>query len=784
MSRGGAGLTGLSQQEARRRLAQGQGNKVTSRVSRTEGQIILGNTLTFFNLVFVVLAVLLALSGSSVKNMAFLVVVIINTVIGCFQQIRAKRAVDQLTLVAAQTLPTYRDGILTPVRSDLLVLGDTVCFGAGDQICADGVLHQGRLLVNEALITGEADPVEKLPGDTLLSGSFVVAGSGACQLRAVGNHAYAARLAAQAKADPRAARSQMMDALDKLIRVVGILLIPVGILLFYQQCRVLQLGLRTGMEATVAALVGMIPEGLYLLTSIAVAASCLKLSRQQVLVQDMNCIETLARVDVLCVDKTGTITQPQMQVKDLVPLEGAKETDIRRIIGSLYAEGNRENPTAQALAEAYGCDTPWPCTRHIPFTAESKWTGGVFAQGTFLAGAPEVLLGDRYALVAEQVQAAAAQGDRVILIARYEAVLGAAVAAEAVTPLALVLLHNPIRPDAAKTFRYFARQGVQIKVISGDNPVTASRVAQQVGIAGAAQYVDVSSLQDADALAEAAARCTVFGRVTPEKKRDLIRALKAQGHCVAMTGDGVNDVLAMKEAHCGIAMAGGAQAATQVARLVLLGAAFSSLPDIVGEGRRVINNIQRSATLFLVKNIFSLGLSLLTLLAQIPYPFMPLHLTLISATTIGIPGFFLAMEPNHAPVRGSFLPQVLRRALPGGLTDVAAVVATQSVMTAMGLPAWQISAVCTTALGMVGLLVLWQVCRPFDRFRKVVWVFMAAALALCLTLLGGLFELRWQGLESLWFVAGLGVLIPVLFFGIQRLLGWLEGVYAACRRKK
>ena len=762
---------GLSREEAARRLGQGQGNGVTHRVSRTEGQIILSNTLTFFNLVFVVLAVLLSLSGSSVKNMTFMIVVVFNAVIGCFQEIRAKRAVDKLTLVAAQVLPTLRDGVLTPVRSDLLVLGDAVRFSAGDQICADGTLLTGKLLVNEALITGEADPIEKNPGDTLLSGSFVVSGSGLCRLTAVGNDAFAARLAAEAKADPRAAKSEMMRSLDKLIRVVGIVLVPVGFLLFYQQYKLLDLGLRAGMEATVAALVGMIPEGLYLLTSIAVAASCLKLSRQQVLVQDMNCIETLARVDVLCVDKTGTITQPDMAVEKLVPLNDSPTAYIEKILASLYTDQAGENDTAKALAAAFARKDIWQSAGRIPFTAETKWSGAEFAgEGAFVAGAPELLLKDRFGLVSEAVENCAAQGYRVLLLARYEDALQPILDPEKVTPLALVLLHNPIRPDAAKTFRYFAAQGVRVKVISGDNPLTASQIAQKAGIENADRYIDATTLEKEQDFLDAAGRYTVFGRVTPDKKRRLIKALKKLGHTVAMTGDGVNDVLAMKESDCGIAMASGAQAACQVARLVLLASDFSAMPGIVGEGRRVINNIQRSAALFLVKNIFSLGLSLLTLIAGMPYPMIPLHLTVISATTIGIPSFFLAMEPNYAPIRGRFLPGVLRRALPGGLTNICAVLVAQSCMGAFSLPLSQVNTVCTAALAVVGLTVLFQVSKPFDTFRKILWWAMTAALILCFTLLGDLFGLRWESTAALAVTAGLGVLSPGVYFLAGRLL--------------
>jgi cation-transporting ATPase E len=776
---------GLTLQQAKQRLACGWGNQVYDKAVRTEGQIILANCLTFFNLVFVVLAVLLLLAGSSVIKMTFMVVVIINAVIGCVQEIRAKRAVDRLTLVAAQTVKTIRDGAVCNLRSDLLVRDDIVEFSSGDQICADGVLRTGVLQVNEALITGEADAIEKKPGDTLRSGSFVIAGRGRAQLTEVGDDAFAARLAAEAKKDPKAAKSEMMRSLDKLIKVVGFVLIPVGIVLFHQEYTVLQLGLQTSAEATVAALVGMIPEGLYLLTSVALAASALKLTKKRVLVQDMNCIETLARVDVLCVDKTGTITEPAMEVENIIPLTQDSPEYLEAVLTALFGGREPENDTGRALSEMFSGNCDWECTKYIPFTSETKWSGGVFAeQGAFLAGAPEFIMGSRYGQLRETAERWSCAGYRVLLLAKYETepVPGGLIP-EKITPLALVLLANRIRPDAAETFGYFASQGVAIKVISGDNPVTVSEVARRSGIANADRYIDTETLETEEDFLRAAEQYTVFGRVTPDKKRGLIRALKKQKHTVAMTGDGVNDVLAMKEADCGIAMAGGAQAASQVARLVLLDSDFAAMPHIVGEGRRVINNIQRAAALFLVKNIFSLGLSLLSLLTSWPYPLEPQHLSVISALTIGVPSFFLAMEPNYERVQGRFLTGVLRRAFPGGLTNIFAVLAAQAFMAAFNLPLEQISTVCTAILAVVGMLVLFQVCKPFDKFRKLIWFAMAAALVGCFTLLGGIFELRIQSPAVGLVMTTLLIMTPAVFFAVQRIFDWGDKLYVKFYKK-
>ena len=769
---------GLTEEQVQLRAACGWRNLDTTGHGKTEKDIILGHTLTFFNSVFVVLAAVLVFVGSSPRNMTFLIVAAINTVIGIVQEIRAKRAVDQLTLVAAQTVRVIRDGKKAEVRTDELVRDDIVEFRAGDQICADGILRTGSLQVNESLITGEADSIAKNPGDELKSGSFVIAGKGRCQLTGVGADAFAAQLATEAKKDPTASKSEMMLSLDKLIHFIGFALVPIGALLFWQQFSLLGLDARASGESTVAALVGMIPEGLYLLTSIALAVSAIKLTRQRVLIQDMNCIETLARVDVLCVDKTGTITENRMEVENIVPLTSQPPEHIETILTALYGSEEPENDTAQALHDLFRGETDWVLQRRIPFTSKAKWGGAVFQnQGAFLVGAPEFILGDRYEEIRPQVEPWSTTGYRVLLLAEYHGdPQPEMLNEESLTPLALLLITNRIRPEAPQTFRYFAEQGVTIKVISGDNPVTVSDVAKRAGIDGATNYVDTTLLETDEDFLRAARDFTVFGRVTPDKKRRLIRALKALGHTVAMTGDGVNDVLAMKDADCGIAMASGAQAASQVARMVLLDNDFSAMPNIVGEGRRVINNIQRAAALFLVKNIFSLGLSLLSLLTGWAYPMVPFHLTVISALTIGVPSFFLAMEPNYERVTGKFLPNVLRRAFPGGLTNIFVVLMAQAFVAVFAIPHGHISSVCAAILGVVGLLVLFQVCKPFDKFRKFIWWAMAAGLFLSFSLLGGLFGMEIVSPQAMLILLTLMFMTPTVFAAINRLFIWGDQV--------
>ncbi len=753
---------GLTTQEAERRRAEGMGNSAPASPSRSEKEIAISHIFTFFNLVFVALAIFLVVAGSSVKNMTFLGVVVCNTVIGIFQEIKAKHAVDRLTLVAQVPVKVLRDGQMKEIPQQELVVGDVIFLAPGDQICADAAVVEGTLQVNESLLTGEADAVEKDIGAELMSGSFVLTGRAKAELTRVGAESYAAKLSQEAKRDPKVNRSEMMRALDILIKVIGFALIPVGALLFWQQLA--SLGLRKAAESTVAALIGMIPEGLYLLTSVALAASALKLSRSRVLVQDMNCIETLARVDVLCVDKTGTITEPGMEVEEMVPLSGAAPEYLEQVLRELYG-AEADNETGRAVQELFGGKPEWQCTRRIPFQSAYKWGGAVFAeQGTFLAGAPEVLMDDRFWEIQEEITPWAEQGMRVLLVCRYEGEPKPGnLDSEAMIPLALIVLSNRIRPEAPETFRYFAQQGVAIKVISGDNPQTVSEVALRAGIENAETYVDARTLETPEDVAWAAENCTVFGRVTPERKRELVQALRAQGHTVAMTGDGVNDVLALTDADCSIAMASGAQAASQVSKLVLLDSDFSAMPAIVGEGRRVINNIQRAATLFLVKNIFSACLAIITLFTLWPYPLVPIHLSVISGLTIGVPSFFLAMEPNYERVSGRFLPGVFRRALPGGLTNVFVVLFAQAFMVVFAMPMEQVSTVCAAILAFVGLLVLFRVCQPFNKFRAVIWGTMGLLILGCFIFLGGFFELYPGNLQTMLVMVTLLIMTPQVY---------------------
>ena len=777
---------GLTFQQVQQRQDGGWANVAGQGVGKSEREIILSNIFTFFNLVFISLAILLMVAGSSILNMGFMIIVVVNTVIGIYQEIRAKRAVDKLTLVAEGTVRAIRDGKTLDVPVHDLVRDDIVEFRAGDQICADGVVRSGTLQVNESLITGEADAIVKEVGDELMSGSFVITGKARVQLTNVGPDSFAAKLAAEAKANPSAKRSGMQKSLDGLIRAVGFLLVPVGIAMFYQHYVNLEMCLRDSAEGTVAALIGMIPEGLYLLTSVALAVSALKLSKQRVLVKDMNCIETLARVDVFCVDKTGTITEPNMDVENVVPLSGDKPEHLEKILSAFYDGQDPDNDTARAMTEMFSRNVGIKCTRRIPFASDTKWSAAELKdEGTIIIGAPEFIMGSRFREIADQVDEWSNLGYRVLLVAEYDDFPSdRRLDPQGLKPLALVLLTNRIRPEAPATFAYFQEQGVTVKVISGDNPATVADVARRAGIPNADRYIDTSQLETDKDFLTAVETYTVFGRVTPDKKKRLIKALKKQKHTVAMTGDGVNDVLAMKEADCGIAMASGAQAASQVAQLVLLDSDFAAMPDIVAEGRRVINNIQRSAALFLVKNIFSFFLSVLTIFTNLPYPLIPLHLTVISTTTIGIPSFFLAMEPNYERVSGRFLVGAFRKALPGGLVNIFVVGTALAYMAFFNLDPDEASTICTAIWSVVGLMVLFQISKPMGTWRKVIWGAMATMLVVIFAFFRGFFSLHIVSIQAILVLVTLLLMTPTVFFAVQRAFDGFDWVINKLRRKK
>lgn len=713
---------GLTAAQAAERAEAGYANTPVSPPGKTVKQIILGNIFTYFNMIFLLLAACI-IAVRSWNNLMFMGVVIVNTVIGIVQELRSKKTLDKLNLLHAPHGTVVRDGTERELDTAELVRDDVVIFRSGDQIYADAEVLSGECQVNEALVTGEADEIKKQPGDALLSGSFLVSGSCHARLTAVGADSYVNQLTIAARRGGKRKESEMMRSLTNLVKWIGVIIIPFGVILCIKEVSWLGRTMQEGVVSTVAALVGLIPEGLYLLTSLALVASVLRLAQKKALVHEMSCIETLARVDTLCVDKTGTITENKMIVDSVHPLCPDRYTteDIDLIMADYVGAMRDDNDTMAALRGFFQGAPRQTAIATLPFTSAKKYGGVSFdAEETYLLGAPDVLLGDRAGEYAEVIDSYAAKGCRVLLLALYDGALDdAQVASGKIFPLALLLLSNKLRPEAYDTFRYFASQGVAVKVISGDSAVTVSEVAKRAGIDGAERCVDARTLTDDRAIADAVEQYTVFGRVTPDQKRRIVLALKKKKHTVAMTGDGVNDVLALKEADCSVAMASGSEAACQVSNIVLLRSDFSVMPSVVAEGRRVINNIERSATLFLVKNIFSFTLALVSLLFTMPYPFTAAQLSLVSSLTIGFPAFVLAMEPNESRVTGHFLRNVISRALPPALTDFVLVIGVMLFYYAFHIDSQMMSTICAITVGIVGILVIIRICQPPTLIRKL-----------------------------------------------------------------
>ena len=719
---------GLTAEDALLRYQNGYANIVTEDNAVTTGKIIRSNVFTYFNMIFFLLALVLLWVGSF-NNLTFLIVVTVNAVIGIVQELKSKKTLEQLQLVSEPEITAIRDGQQISLPSDQLVRDDVVLFSAGNQICADAVLCRGEISVNESLVTGESDEIKKKPGDQLLSGSFVISGQGRARLTEVGDNSFAAQLAKDAKKIKKKQQPGMMRSLTLLIKVIGIIIIPFAALMFFNQYHVLGLSQKISVENTAASVIGMIPEGLYLLTSVALAASTIRLARQDTLVHDMKCIETLARVDVLCVDKTGTITEPHMNVEELLPLDDGTEESVKKELSAFVSAMSADNETMKALKEFCGGELPrTPAVRVRGFSSATKFSAADFGHTSYILGAPEILLAENTRELRNLIDLYSSQGQRVLLFASYEYdrhggedIFEDGLLGPVVIPIGLVVFSNAIRENAKEAFTFFNEQGVGIKVISGDNPVTAAKAAQQAGIQGAEKYVDATTLKTPEQLQKAAGEYAVFGRVTPDQKRMLVRALKKQGHTVAMTGDGVNDVLALKDADCSIAMASGSEAAANVSDLVLLNSDFSGLPSVVAEGRRVINNIQRSATLFLVKNIFSFVLSLISLVSVSLYPLKPSQISLISAFMIGTPSFFLALEPNEELVKGKFLRNVLYRALPAALTSVILVEWSLLFTDAFHIAPDQASTIAFYLYGIASYFMLFRICMPISLWHGILF---------------------------------------------------------------
>lgn len=734
-------IMGLNENEVAARENAGLVNKAEISTDKSVKEIIRSNTLTYFNLIFFIIAVLLCVVGSF-RNLTFLPVVIGNSLIGIFQEIRAKKTLEKMSILNSPHAVAIRSGRQVKISTEELVKDDVVVFSAGDQICADAVVISGNIKVNEALLTGESDEIEKVGGSSLMSGSFVVSGQCCARLVNVGEEAYIYKLTKEAKEMGSGEQSEMVKSINQIVKWMGIAIIPIGLILFYQSYWINHETFKTGIVSTVAAITGMIPEGLYMLTTIALALGTIRLAQQKVLLHDMKSIEALARVDVLCVDKTGTITEPNMTVDNVYCLNNGLITpeELKGLFVDYATAAVDNNATMLAIKDyaavlnTNGMYNKRTAVSVQPFSSTDKFSTITFRDGTFILGAPEFVMKDNFESVAGEITPFAEKGYRVLLLAKK--------ADSGMTePLGFVVLSNPIRKGAVKTFQYFNEQNVAIKVISGDSPKTVSEVAKQAGIANSDKYIDASLLDTDEKIKQAAVQYTVFGRVTPKQKQKLVQALQEAGHTVAMTGDGVNDILAMKDADCSVAMASGSEAASQAAQVVLMDSDFSKMPDVVFEGRRVVNNIQRSSSLFLVKNIFSLLLSVFSAVFLITYPLEPSQISLIGMFTIGIPGFLLALEPNKNRIQGHFLKNVLLKALPAGLADVLAVGALVVCGNVFSLPKEDIATASTMLLCVIGFMILINISKPFTPIKYGILTLNVTGLVLCGIFLKSLFAL-------------------------------------------
>ena len=764
-------LQGLSQDQVEERRLKGLTNQVGISTERTTWQIVRSNIFTYFNFIFLVLAILLVVVQSW-NNLLFVPIVVINSLIGIFQELRARKVLRKMQLLHTISATVIRDGEEHVIPVEELVQDDVVKFSTGNQIYADGQILSGSLKANESQLTGEADEIEKNPGDEVLSGSFVVAGQAYARLDKVGDQAYINQLAKEAKEISGVEESKMVHAVNRLVQIVGILIIPLGLLLFFRSFVSNQETLQVSVTSTVGAIVGMIPEGLYLLMTLALVLGAVRLAKQQVLLNSMKGIETLSRVNVLCVDKTGTITENEMAVSQLIPVADQKEFALEAL--SQYLEASQDSNDTIETLRAYpriekSCQA-WSIKRQYPFSSKNKYAAVAFDQGIFVLGAPEYVLRQDLERYQSYVQDAAEQGARVLIFGRYQGkTLGEELEA-AVDPLMVIILENPVRKNAAETFAYFKEQGVTVKVISGDNPITVAAVAKKAEIPHADHFVDARTLDSDEKIVQAAEIYTVFGRVSPEQKQKLVQALQSHGHNVAMTGDGVNDILAMKKADCSIAMESGNDATKQIAQVVLLDSDFSHMPHIVAEGRRVVNNIQRSASLFLVKNIFSILLALTSAIFSFTYPLQASQMSLISGFTIGIPGFLLALEPNKERIRGRFLEVVLKNAFPAAIVDYLAVLVAVYCGHWLGLSHKEISTSSIVLLAVVGFIIIYKLIKPLNRTKLAIILLSIVGMSLAAVFLPTIFNLASLSIKAIAMTVLLSLVLERLIWLFQLLI--------------
>ena len=742
---------GLTTEQVNLRIEQGKTNLVQSKNTKTYKSIILGNIFTFFNILSFFVAGML-LSVGSWKDCFFLLIVVCNMIIGIVQEIKAKKTIEKISLVSTPMAFVIRDKVESKINVKDVVLDDIMLLQTGKQVCADSIILEGTVEVNESLLTGESVSIKKVKGDTLYSGSFIVSGKCFAKVEKVGNDTYTAKLAAQAKQYQKP-KSELMGTLNVIITAIGIMIVPLGILMARNNYQTLNFDVVQTIEKTAGSIIGMIPAGMFLLTSMALAVGVIKLAKRRTLVQDLYSIEMLARTDVLCLDKTGTITDGTMKVNNVIQIKTDLPYTLDHLIGSMLTALDDNNQTSRALINHFGYSKEMIAINTLPFNSTRKMSGVTFASGeTFVFGAPEYVLKTKNAQVENLVKTYASKGFRVLLFAQCDgAIKDDKIPAKRV-PVAIVVIEDHIREDALETIEWFKKNGVEIKIISGDNPVTVSEVSRRVGVENADRYISLEGLTQQQVI-DAADHYTVFGRVSPEQKCILIKALKAKGHKVAMTGDGVNDILALKEADCSVAMASGSEATRLVSNLVLLDSNFASMPSVVAEGRRVVNNVQKSSSLFLMKTIYTMLLSIFCLIIKIDYPFSTKQVMLLEFLVIGIPSFVLALQPNNERIRGKFLPTLLSKALPGAILLFLNVVACYFFDRLIGTDG-QYQTMAALAITFVGLVLLYRLCKPFDIFRGIMYASMITICVLILSLInwGAFFEYVYLSTQNVLFI--------------------------------
>lgn len=728
---------GLTDSEVQDKIKKGEVNGDAAPPTKSVKEIVRTNICTFFNLLNIILGVLVILVGSY-KNALFLGVIFFNIIIGIFQEIRAKRVIDKLSLISAPKATVLRSGKECEIPTAEIVRDDLMLLSSGKQICSDCVVLEGECEVNESLITGESDPVVKKEGDQMLSGSFIVSGSVKAQVNHIGEENFAAKITAEAKYLKKN-NSVMLKSLDTIIKVIAVCIIPMAIGLFLNSIFISGQATDRAVVSTVAALIGMIPEGLYLLASVVMAVSTIRLAAKKTLAQDMYCIETLARVDTLCLDKTGTITEGRMEVNGVELLE--RDFPLDKAMTAFASVMGDDNPTFNAVKEHWQKKEGITSKEIRPFSSARKWSGAEFDEGSLIFGAPEFVLGKDYEKIKDRCEEKQQEGLRVLIAAYSKESFNGFELPRNITPAALIFIGDVIRKEAPDTLKYFDEQGVNIKIISGDNPLTVSRIAAKAGVKNAEKYVDAATLKDED-IQGAAKEYSVFGRVSPQQKLLLVKALKAQGKTVGMTGDGVNDVLALKEADCSIAMQSGSDAARSVSNLVLLDSNFASMPKVVAEGRRSVNNLQRSGALFLTKTVYSFILAFIFMFLPIPYPFQPIQLTLISTTAIGTPSFLLALEPNTEIIKGSFIRNMMRLAIPQGLAVAFCSVTCSVVAAFTDIPIDSMSTLTTIVVAAVSFFVVYRIMKPVKLWKIAMLIVLMSGFAGAALLFSNLFSLQ------------------------------------------